>query len=167
VKAGAVPLEDTNLFMQKLTDLRAAVIHVEQLPSLLLVMLFFTCHTLIFLLLAEVTLRSFSIKQCVQPMSIITTFFIVFCYQGTLTVMHALELTPFNPLGDCVNIDVLLCDIDRAIFHEIRQGYMSDDRLDDKLPDKGNLAKCDVLSRGSPILGVVDSEHQVLSTMML
>jgi len=141
VKAGAVPPEDTNLFMQKLTVLRAAVIHVEKLPSLLLVMLFFTCRTLIFLILAEVSLQSFSIRQCVQPMSIITTFFIVFCYQGMLTVMHTLELTPFSPLGDCVNVDVLLCDFDRAIFHEIRQGYMSDERLDDKLSNLGNIAK--------------------------
>jgi len=123
VKSGALSPAGTNIFMQKLMALRAAVIHVEKAPTLMIVMLDVTCRILLFFVLLGQPVRMLKEDVCLQPWGILLTFCIFFCYHGMLTVMRTLEKSPFDPRADCINVDVLLCDTERVVFHVMRQGY--------------------------------------------
>merc|ERR1712050_707546 len=68
-------------------------------------------------------MRMLQDDTCMQPWSMMTTFFTFFCYHGMMTVMRTLQLSPYSPHGDCFNIDWLLCDVEQCIFFYLRSAY--------------------------------------------
>eukprot|EP00928_Gymnodinium_smaydae_P060692 TRINITY_DN4442_c0_g3_i2.p1 TRINITY_DN4442_c0_g3~~TRINITY_DN4442_c0_g3_i2.p1 ORF type:complete len:1035 (+),score=143.45 TRINITY_DN4442_c0_g3_i2:68-3172(+) len=126
VRQGNVLPEAVTTFMDRLFELRSyGILHVEKAPTLMIVMLDISLRTLLLFHLIGQPLRLMDDTRCFQPWAMAVAFFLFFCYHGMITVMRTLEMTPFHPRADCINVDNLLCDKEREIFHMMRAGYSS------------------------------------------
>jgi hypothetical protein len=119
---GAVPDCYTTIFMEKLTALRGStVLHLEQESSIVKVMLKAVTVLLTLFIVVSYPWNLNLAGQCFQPFAILATFLLNLCYIGLLVLMATLSKTPFNAGGECINVDNILCEVEKMTFHCMRE----------------------------------------------
>jgi len=125
-REGVVLASSTHQFTDKLSDLRGSVLHVEQAPNLIKVMLKIVMSLLTLFILIAYPWKLQVADQCFQPWALLSTFLLNFSYIGLLSMMTTLEKSPFVASGDCINADYILCEVELMTFRCIRAGFGRD-----------------------------------------
>mmetsp|Transcript_120333 Transcript_120333/g.312307 ORF Transcript_120333/g.312307 Transcript_120333/m.312307 type:complete len:934 (-) Transcript_120333:477-3278(-) len=125
-REGVVLASSTHQFTDKLSDLRGSVLHVEQAPNLIKVMLKIVMSLLTLFILIAYPWKLQVADQCFQPWALLSTFLLNFSYIGLLSMMTTLEKSPFVASGDCINADYILCEVELMTFRCIRACFSRD-----------------------------------------
>lgn len=121
-------------FMEKLMALRTEIANLrsaqdfDREPDVTNGMLYLVVYALIMMVFAAYPFIFYTEwTHCVQLWSIMSAFLFVFTYLGLLEMQRILARSPFDPEGDCVNVDNLFCSMEETLFHMMRAGYSSSD----------------------------------------
>jgi hypothetical protein len=137
-------------FMQKLMDLRGQIgaVRLEldySDPEVTRGMMYMVTYLLLFFVMLGLPLQFYVKGQCFQWQCITVSVSEIVMYHGLLVMQDILARSPFDIMGECVNMDYLLCGGEKMIFHMIRAGY---DPQDHKAKTNGahppeNVERCE------------------------
>lgn len=121
-------------FMQKLMDLRSAIacLRCENDfgdPEVTRGMMYIVTYILLFFVMIGLPLNpGLRIPDhCVQWKALVVSLSYIVMYHGLLVMQDILARSPFDPEGECVNSDFLLCCTEEVMFKVMRAAYAPDD----------------------------------------
>jgi hypothetical protein len=115
-------------FMQKLMDLRGQIGCVRceldfSDPEITRGMMYMVTYLLLFFVMLGLPLQFYVKEQCFQWQCVLVSVSEILMYHGLLVMQDILARSPFDVMGEVVNMDNLLCEGEEMIFRMIRCGY--------------------------------------------
>jgi hypothetical protein len=127
---GSIRPHLANTFMQQLCRLRGTQGTLDDLlvmhpPISLSSMAYVLIDAYITLVLVSYPFSKFAPGVCFQFASMVSAFLVGLCYSALLRVSFIMNLPPFDPKGDCVNVDATLCASDTHMYTFLRMNLGS------------------------------------------
>jgi hypothetical protein len=126
-------------FMEKLMALRAAIASLnsagdwDREPDVTNGMLYMVTYALLFFVLLTYPIKFYTAwTGCVQPFGVISSFLFAMTFHGLLQMQLMLARSPYDPEGDCVNMDSLVCGMEEVVYYMIRAGYQDNNEEEDE-----------------------------------